>query len=282
MIIDFRVRPPFKGYLADYLFTNIEEIDENLSPKYGARAAQSALDRSLEELVEEMRQLGVVKACVPIRRANNPASTNQDLVDLLPVYPEQFVGMAGLDVRDTAASLAEIDTFVSHGPCQGVLLEPSIYKNGEAMYANDAERLYPLYEKLEQEDILTAITFGGLGSPDVSYYQPQIIDQVVRDFPKLRVVVCHGGWPWTAAICAVALERDNLFICPDIYQLHTPGCQEYVQAANYMLSDKILYGTTYPLIAMADGISCYQNSGFLPHVLEKVMYHNAARLLKIE
>lgn len=48
MIIDFRVRPPFKGYLKDYLYTDIENIDQYLSPKYGARASASALHRSLE------------------------------------------------------------------------------------------------------------------------------------------------------------------------------------------------------------------------------------------
>ena len=56
MIIDFRVRPPFKGYLKDYLYTDIESIDQYLSPKYGARVSASALHRSLEELVQEMIQ----------------------------------------------------------------------------------------------------------------------------------------------------------------------------------------------------------------------------------
>jgi hypothetical protein len=111
---------------------------------------------------------------------------------------------------------------------------------------------------------------------------PQVIDQVVRDFPHLRVVVCHGGWPWVTQICALAFERANLYICPDIYQLNVPGCNEYVQAANYIIPDKILYGTTYPLISMKDGITCYQNSGFKPEVLDKVMYYNAANLLGIE
>lgn len=282
MIIDFRVRPPFKGYLKDYLYTDIENIDQYLSPKYGARASASALHRSLEELVQEMAQLDVVKACVPIRRADNQESTNKDLIDLLQLYPEQFIGMAGLDVQDTITALQEIEYYVVQGPCKGVLLEPSIYKNQRALYANDKEKMYPLYEKLEKEDILTAITFGGLGSPDATYYMPQVIDQVVRDFPKLRVVACHGGWPWVTQICALAFERENLYICPDIYQLNVPGCQEYVQAANYILQEKILYGTTYPLISMKDGIQCYQNSGFKPDVLKKVLYHNAARLLDLE
>lgn len=282
MIIDFRVRPPFQGYLKDYLFTNIEEIDRTLSPKYGARTAASARHRSLEELVQEMEQLDVVKACVPIRRADNTESTNQDLVDLLQLYPQQFIGMAGLDVQNTQTSLLEIEQYVVQGPCHGVLLEPSIYKTQPALYANDKEKLYPLYEKLAQENILTAITFGGLGSPSADYYMPQIIDQVVRDFPNLKIVVCHGGWPWVTQICALAFERANLYICPDIYLLNVPSCQEYVQAANYILSDKILYGTTYPLISMEDGINYYKNSGLKPHVLKKVFYDNAAELLALK
>ena len=281
MIIDFRVRPPFGGFLNDYLFTGIEEISSYFAPKYNTTVAPSALHKSLDELVEEMDKLGVVKACVPILRADNPASTNTDLVELNKLYPDHFIGIAGLDVQDVEQSLQEIDTYVINGICKGVLLEPSIYKTGNAMYADD-ERLDPIYKKLEENDILTAITFGGLGSPNSSYYMPAILDHVTLKYPKLRIVACHGGWPWVNQICALAVERENLYICPDIYQSGTPGNKGYVEAANYMLQDKIIYGTTYPLMSLESGINCYKNSGYLPEVLEKVMYHNAAKLLGLE
>lgn len=37
-----------------------------------------------------------------------------------------------------------------------------------------------------------------------------------------------------------------------------------------------------PLMSLESGINCYKSSGYSSEVLEKVMYHNAAKLLGIE
>lgn len=277
-IIDFRVRPPYGGYLKDFLYTGIDVIESTISPSYAnATISPAAKQKSMELLLKEMDELNVEKAVVPIRRAKNPDSTNEDLVNLMNEYPDRFITMAGID--PFLSPLEEIDKYVLNGPCQGILLEPSIFLP-EALYAND-KRLYPIYEKCQENNIPVAMTFGGLGAPNLSYYKPEVIEQVILDFPKMKVAVCHGGWPWVQAICAIAFERGNLYICPDIYMRKMVGYQEYINAANYMLSDKIIYGTTYPLTSMADGIESHTTYGIRKEVLPKIMHDNALKFLNL-
>ena len=111
---------------------------------------------------------------------------------------------------------------------------------------------------------------------------PNIIDQVASDFPQLKIVIGHGGWPWVAGICCVACNHLNVYISPDLYGINSPGYQDYITAANFRLQDKIIFGSAYPCVPLKDAVEFYSNCGIKKSVLPKIMYYNAATLLEIE
>ena len=101
------------------------------------------------------------------------------------------------------------------------------------------------------------LSAGGNIGPDCSYTLPVCLDRVARDFPKLNMVVAHGGWPWITAILHVAFRRGNVYVSPDMYEL-MPGNEAYAAAMNSYLSERYVYASSYPFVPLrgSSTISC--------------------------
>ena len=47
--------------------------------------------------------------------------------------------------------------------------------------------------------------------------RPITLDTVACDFPELKLVGIHTGWPWTEEMIAVAYKHPNVYIGSDAY-----------------------------------------------------------------
>jgi uncharacterized protein len=63
--------------------------------------------------------------------------------------------------------------------------------------------------------------------------------------------------------------------------LFAPGSAAYVEAANGVLQEQFLFGTSYPFRAMRQTVEDFVRLGWKGSVLEKVLYGNARRLLQL-
>jgi len=74
---------------------------------------------------------------------------------------------------------------------------------------------YQPYYKLALEFNLPVIFHTGdvWGSkPDLTKSQPIGIDKVAREYPDLRIVMCHVGVPWHIDACEIAWKHDNVWV----------------------------------------------------------------------
>lgn len=276
-VIDIRVRPPFRSF-SNAPFFDVDNFLEAFNANYGMTVSQSVREKSMELCIKEMDEVGIELAVVPLRKSWG--IDNDDLKALQEAYPGRFMGFAGIELsKGIEASLNEIDKSVTNGSCKGIAMEPGL---DTFAYFVDDPRVYPIYEKCQAENIIIFFTWGGLLAPDMRYYDPHRIDYVARDFPNLKIVLCHAGWPFASEICSVAINRPNVYLGIDLYIVNAPGGQDYITAANYRLKDKILFGSAYPFMGFKEGVEYYKNCGFREEVLPNVMYHNAARLLGLE
>jgi len=279
-IIDFRVRPPYKTIKESYLFDN-----DNYAQTFGGHWQQSAAQKSMELLIQEMDQWNVTKGIAPTRKLYN--NDNHDLIDLLAEYPDRFIGVPNIDPLDGQAALDEIDELVVNGPCSAIILESGIAGMGigaatgaECLTDHD-KRIYPIYEKCQAENIPILFTCSCLAYPACDVNIPNHIDQVAADFPNLKMVISHGGWPWAQATCGIAVKRPNVWLSPDIYMINAPGFRDYFDAANYMLQDRFLFGSAYPGMSMKICIDfCMER--IRSEVQDRFFYQNAAKLFGIE
>jgi uncharacterized protein len=112
-------------------------------------------------------------------------------------------------------------------------------------YAND-EKLYPLYEKCEREGLVVMFHAGTsvFQGSKMRYSDPYTFDDVVSDFPRLKVVLCHGGRGFWYDIAEFMVKRfENVFI--DISGLPPKNLLQYFPSMK-RFAHKYLYGTDFP------------------------------------
>ena len=275
-IIDCRVRPPYKSIGESFLWA---ENRGGLGRKLGSDTAPSVKEKSMELLLQEMDALNIQKGVVTTRKLYN--NNNHDLLDLLQEYPDRFIAVPNIDPKEGQAALEEIDELVGHEPCGAIILENGIAgmgigasADGEAWSDHD-KRIYPVYEKCMNENIPVLLTCSALAYGVADANIPMHIDIIAKDFPKLKIMVAHAAWPWVQSMCGVAFKRANVYLSPDVYMMHAVGYRDYIDAANYLLQDKMTFGSAYPGADMKSCIDFHFNCGLREEKKKKIMYLNA-------
>ncbi len=278
-IIDFRVRVPYGSFLKAGFYSDIPKREKVADGKYNMTLPQSVYQGSMELLLKEMDELNIVKAIVPARKAFHV--DNSELVSLLQEYPNRFIAFAAVDPLDGEVALNEIMQYVVNGPCTGVVMEPG-YSYERERIAIDDDRVMPIYELCEKENIPMMLGFGGMLHPSLEKMRPVSVDNIALQFPNLRMVLAHGGWPFVQEMTWIALMRKNIYLMPDLYMYKTPFTWDYVAGANTVIKEKIIFGSAYPIVSQKESVHNYLNIGIQSEFLENVMYKNALRFLQME
>ena len=283
-IIDMRLRPPLKSWVKTAQFT---EGTAYYPTRLGFPRPKSVKTQSIDDLLAEMDEAQITWGVIMGRQSAPPHGSvpNDEITAALKAHPKRFVALAGIDLRDIDAGIRELErTAKIKGYC-GASIEPGAAH--EAMYADD-RRLYPLYARCQELDLPMSITLSGyiaaMVGHDLSYGSPTPLYKVARDFPRLKIIVSHAAWPNVMPMMEVAFIRDNVYVSPDLYMngINTPGAHEYIKAAQFFLGDRLLFGTAYPSRPLKESVKAFLEWKLPRELQDKVLYRNAARLLRIE
>ena len=210
---------------------------------------------------------------------------NDYLGSVVQRYPDRLIGFAGADPHKGMAAVRELERAVKELGLKGLCIRPFMHH----IYAND-RRYYPLYAKCVELDIPvwchTSINFSRVSTMD--YGRPIYVDQVACDFPELKLIMGHGGWPWIGEVVAVAWRHPNIYldvaaVRPRYLQMPGTGWEILMQYGNSVIQDKVMFGSSWlilgvPIKEVADQM---RTLPLKDEVKEKWMYGNAARLLGI-
>ena len=274
--IDFRVRPPWDNYLT--MFRNEQAHFARLADAFDMTVSESQRTGSLEQFVREMDEADIALSVVPGRKGGLVVS-DQGLFQLEDRCPGRFLIFPYADPTDGPSALDSIDRWVGERNIRGVSAEPTFQ---DKPYTFDDPLAFPLYEKLQREDLILFISYSGKLLPTVDPDTARQLGEVIRRFPDLKVVVGHGGWPWHLEVMAMAFNSPNVYIVPDMYGLSGPGGQDYIRAANTLMKKQMLFGSAYPILNAVDVAHYYEHCGIRPEVLPDFFYGNAAKLLKLD
>jgi predicted TIM-barrel fold metal-dependent hydrolase len=274
-VIDFRLRPPLRGFL-DTLMYNAGERRDGFTRTVGFEPSPAAQQQSMDLLLAEMDRADIEHGVVVGRRAGMLGSvSNEDVLHIMQTYGPRFIGAASIDPTSRRQACATIDEALQQG-FKLINIEPGAYP--VPMYADD-RRLYPIYAHCEDRQVPVIMMVGGTAGPDLGYSDPIRTDRVLADFPALKVVVAHGGWPWVNEILHVAFRRPNLYLSPDMYFSRMPGWEEYVKAADGFLADRMLYASSFPFCPVQGYKEWFEQLPLKPENRAKVMGGNARSLL---
>jgi predicted TIM-barrel fold metal-dependent hydrolase len=115
----------------------------------------------------------------------------------------------------------------------------------------------------------------------LKYTRPIYIDDIAADFPELTIIMIHPAWPWYEEQIAVLLHKGNVFA--DLSGWAPKYFPEVIRKeVNGRLQDKFMYGSDYPEIPPKRWLQEFEGGGYKPEVIEKVLYKNAQRILKLK
>ena len=270
MIIDMRVRPPFGTFLNDGILYEPTSLEAGAN-MFRCAASEAALKQDMALFIQEMDEAGIDKVVSPVRVTNG--GNNEVVAELLKRYPQRIIGMAGINpLDDINQSLDAIDKFVVNGDFTGVNIEPGFTPTPYAIdgLTCDDRIIYPIYEKCQKEGKTVLLSFGGMCHWGLNKFNPEQLDRVCADFPQMKIIIAHGGYPYIPQVFWIAQRRGNLWIQPDLYAVAGSG-SSYIEAAKYFLQGKILFGSAYPACPLKKAVELYQAFHMDKEIYEQVM-----------
>jgi predicted TIM-barrel fold metal-dependent hydrolase len=206
----------------------------------------------------------------------------QPIEDLLPIVrhnPERFRLMAALNPHYHYPLPDELERQMELGVA-GLKLHPV-----HGGFAPNDPVLYPLYWLCQQHGLPVIFHCGTSVFPGATnrYADPVLVEDVVRDFPDLTVILAHGGrgW-WYDAAAFIASMRENVWI--EISGLPPKKLPEYYSKYNFeVLARKMIFGTDWPGVpGLKPNVLALFDLGLDPETVELILHENAERLYKLD
>jgi uncharacterized protein len=274
-VIDFRIRPPFKGFLDTLMYAQPERRDR-FTRQLGLEPSAAATAKSCDLLLKEMDDAGIDVGVVVGRNSGFLGSvSNADVMEFVRAYPGRFLGVASVALTDRKAAVREIDDAIAAG-FKAINVEPGAQTVPMSI---DDRRLYPIYAHCEDRAVPVIILAGGNAGPNIESTVPVALDRMLADFPKLKVAAAHGGWPWVHQVLHIAFRRPNLYLSPDMYFVNMPGMDDYVKAADGFLAERFIFGTSYPLCPLKGYLNWFNKLPIKPENKERMLCRNALEFL---
>ncbi len=207
---------------------------------------------------------------------------------MLQVILEKVIGFGAIDpaVDPIDETLSEILSL----KLRGVKLGP-IYQN---IHPTDP-RMMKVYNFCQTHGLPIMIHQGTtfVRTGPLKFALPILLEDVVIEFPRLKMIIAHLGHPWIAD--TLVLIRKHPYLYSDISALHYRPWQFYnalIMAKEYGVLDKVLFGSDYPFTtpeAQIDGlrnINHFAEGTNLPRLtseeIERLIYSPTLEVLGLE
>jgi len=286
MIIDFHAHPEYKTQFEKFSPTEfIDGMDKggiDISCVYGCDQADAG---NCPPWIDN-RDMSVV---VNI--------SDEELSEFCNQYPDRLIGVSSIH-PDRYQPEKKVERAITKFGMKAVKLYPHA-----GFYANDL-RLYQTYELCSDLEIPVIIHTGPKANrwQWLKYNKPLYVDDVATNFPDLKIVVCHGGYPWTEELLVLVHTNPNIWV--DLTWME--GIEKaflldgYVENTIYRLAniigtDRIVWGSEGPYMYLTmyetHDPSFYETSQYQlvkrfdflsAEDKQKILGLNAARLLGLK
>ncbi|MEX2374560.1 MAG: amidohydrolase family protein [Dehalococcoidia bacterium] len=275
-VIDFRVRPPYGSFLG----LSILDPTRSSPTMHGVEMAPSLREQSFDLFLDEMDEAGIDLGVVMGRQCGPDLGfiANDEVARMVREHPESLVGFGAIDPQSMSDPIGEVSRCINDLGLHGIVVDPGGLS--DPIYADDAS-LRKVFARCAELRVPVAVGQSALLGPDISYCHPVAVQRVARAFPSLPIIVSHACWPWVLPMLGVAFSTPNIYLLPDFY-LHIPGMPgagEIVAASNYYLSDRLLYGSAYPVRPLKASLEEFRDLDLDPAVQEAALTRTPRHLL---
>ena len=279
MIIDFHthvVPPGIKERRDKYLGR-----DACFSLLYAEPKAKLA---TAEEVIASMDEHGIDKSVIlNLGWASHElcAETNDYILEAIARYPQRLIGFCAIQPLAGDKALKDLERCARKGAKGIGEMRPDV----QGFDLKDSKIMKPIIEAVIEHDLIflthasEPVGHQYFGKGTVT---PEVIYPFIASFPDLKVVCAHwgGGLPFYALMPEVERVLSNVYFdtaaTPFLYQP-----QIFKQVADIIGSDRILFGSDYPLLSPKRIIGQIESTRLSQKDKAKILGGNAKRLLSI-
>ena len=162
-------------------------------------------------------------------------------------HPDRFRGLASVDLNDPMGAVRDIRRWVDGEGFVGVRVVPWLWD----LPPND-RRYYPVFAACVDAGVPFCTQIGHTGPLKRSETGRLIpyLEDVLLDFPELKVVGGHVGFPWIAELTSLAVKFPNFFVDTSAYALHRLP-PEFIAFMKGVGRERVLFGTNWPMLSPA-------------------------------
>ena len=235
-----------------------------------------------EELIASMDEVKIdLSVILNIGWASHQVcvETNDYILDSISRYPDRLIGFCSIQPKAGDAALVELERCAQAG-AKGI---GEMRSDTQGFDLTNKEAMKPLVDVIIKHDLIflthssepVGHQYFGKGS-----IMPDILYSFALGFPNLKLVCAHwgGGLPFYALMPEVARALSNVFFDTAATNfLYRP--QIFRQVSEIIGSDKILFGSDYPLIPQGRIIAQIQSLRLPQEDENKILGDNAKKLL---
>jgi len=202
-------------------------------------------------------------------------------------HPDRLIGFAGIDPTVGKQAIAEIRQARDDLGLRGITLSPSAQDFHPA--DSRAMQIFSEAALLRMPVLIHQGVHFSMASK-MEYARPYLLDEVAREFPTLKIVIAHLGYPWVDECVVLLGKHPNVFA--DISALLQRPWQAYqslLAALDYGVIDKLLFGSDFPRMSATNCIEALysinqvvQGTGLPPiprQLLQAIVERDALPLL---
>jgi len=199
-------------------------------------------------------------------------------------HPDRFIPFAGVDILKGMTALRELEHWVRERGFRGLSLRPFMI----GLPADD-RHYYPFYAKCVELGIPLSIHTSANWSTQAvnDLGHPRHLDPVARDFPELRIVMSHGGYPWVLEATLLAWKYPHVYLelaahRPKYLGQPGTGWEPLLRFGQSTIADKVLFGTGWFLLGRrpAELVAEFRALPVKPAVMERWLSQNAEGLFE--
>lgn len=200
--------------------------------------------------------------------------SNDQVASYVAQAPDRLFGVASVDLSQPMAAVRELRRCVKQLDMKALRVLPWLW----GLPPND-RRYYPLYAECIELDIPFCLQVGHAGPlrPSEPGRPIPYLDEVACEWPELRIVGGHIGFPWTHEMVALATKYDNVYIDTSAYKPRRfpPELVTYMRGHG---RKKVLFGSNYPMIQPAACLAQLDELELDDEATKLFLYENAERV----
>lgn len=231
----------------------LEMLNSEAAEAFGAHHADFSAIRDIvadpSKFLKYLDRVGVEKAVLINYVSPDVMGFTAEVNDWVAQYarhaPDRFIPCGSVHPRFTKDCAAEVNRIADlgirmlkvHPPHQ--LLYPNAYRD-------DLPQQARIYERAQELGLPVMFHTGTSIFPKArnKFAQPIYIDDLLVDFPKLKIILAHGGRPlWMDEALFLLRRSKNVFL--DISSIPPQSLLEYFPRLD-QLADQTMFGSDWP------------------------------------